>query len=253
MGAELEKEALSNPSRRRIIEVVGGAGKISFSQIKKETNISTGAIYYHLTRLRNFVEVDDKRRYYLNKNGERLYERIVSGYSMQKEQSEPLVLSRYMLTPVVKLLMKNRLITISSIVIIPAAQIVLTHYTQKGLIFFAPVEQRLMSSLLTPVFLSIIPLWLLTKIFTLAFVKENFGEVELLAGVSLSTLPPSLILPLVFFDKTIYQIGAIISITISTLLLASVINLTKGVTLQVALIFSMIIGYLSFMIEFITL
>lgn len=253
MGAELEKEALSNPSRRRIIEVVGGAGKISFSQIKKETNISTGAIYYHLTRLSNFVEVDDKRRYYLNKNGERLYGRIVSGYSMQKEESEPLVLSRYMLTPVVKLLTKNRLITISTIVLIPTIQILLTHYTQKGLIFFAPVEQSLMSSLYTPVLLSIIPLWLLTKIFTLAFIKENFGEVELLAGISLSTLPPSLILPLVFFDKTIYQIGAIMSITISTLLLASVINLTKGVKLQIALIFSMIIGYVSFMIEFITL
>jgi len=253
MGDELEKEALSNPSRRRIIEVIGGAGKVSFSQIKKETNISTGAIYYHLSRLRDFVEVDDKRRYYLNGNGERLYERIVRGYSAQRQEGESTTLSRYTLTPLARLLTRSRKMTIAAMILAPMVQVAIAGYTQKGMIFFAPVEQSLMNSMYTPILLSIAPLWLLTKAFTLAFVKESYGEIELLAGVILSTLPPSLALPLFLFDRILFQVGAILSITVSTMMLASVINITKGIAFQITLVFSMMVGYLSFIIEFVTI
>ncbi|MGQ9780929.1 MAG: DUF7347 domain-containing protein [Nitrososphaeria archaeon] len=252
MGDELEKDVQSNPSRRRIIEVIGGAGKLSFSQIKKETNMSTGAIYYHLSRLQDFVEVDGRRRYHLNSNGEKLYRRIVSGYFVRREGGESTTLSRYMLTPAVRLLTKSRKTAVATMILSPLVQIAMAGYTQKGLIFFAPVEQTLMSSMFTPILLSIIPLWLLTKAFTLAFVKESYGEIELFAGIALSTLPPSLVLPLAFFDRILYQVCAILSITASILILTSVINLTKGISLQVALVFSMIVGYLSFMIELIT-
>jgi hypothetical protein len=253
MGDDIEKEALSNPSRRRIIEVIGSAGKMSFSQIKKETNISTGAIYYHLTRLRDFVEVDEKRRYYLNKNGEKLCQQITSGYSIQKKEGETTSFPRFMLTPLVRNMTKSKTTAIAAIILIPAIEIIISYFAQKSLIFFAPMEQHLMDAVYTPILLSIVPLWLTTKIFTLVFVKENFGEIELLAGVGVSTLPPSLILPLALYNPTIYQIGAVISIIISTILLASTINLVKGVSLQTSIIYSMIIGYISFMIEVIVI
>jgi len=249
MGDDLEKEALSNLSRRRIIEVIGGAGKMSFSQIKKETNISTGAIYYHFTRLRDFVEIDDKRRYYLNKNGERLYQQIAKGYVIQGEEVKNTSFPRFMLIPLLKKLTRNKTTAVSTIILIPVIEIILSFLAQRSLMFFAPVEQHLMDEIYTPILLSIVPLWLVTKIFTLAFVKEAFGELELLAGVSLSTLPPSLVLPLALYNATAYQIGAVISIIVSTILLASAIHLVKGVSLQNSLIYSMIIGYLSFIIE----
>ncbi|MEM3403858.1 MAG: helix-turn-helix domain-containing protein [Nitrososphaeria archaeon] len=251
MGNDLEKEALSNPSRRRIIEVLGGGGKVSFSQIKKETNISTGAIYYHLTKLQDFIEVDEKRRYRLNKNGERLYGKIVTGYSMQREEASSNLLTSLMMVPLVKNVTRSKTTASMTIIIVLIIETTLSHFTQKGLIFFAPLELYFMDPPLTPLLLSIIPLWLITKLFTLVYVKERFGEIELFAGITLSILPSSIITSITLYNQTLYQIGAIFGMTVSTLLLASVINQTKGITLHTALIYSMIIGYTSFIMEFI--
>jgi len=251
MGDDLEKEALSSPSRRRIIEVLGGAGKVSFSQIKRETNISTGAIYYHLTKLRDFIEVDKKRRYSLNKNGEKLYEKIVKGYSTQKEGGDSNLLATLMMTSLVKSVSISKATASITIILILLTETTLAYFTQKGLILFAPLEIYFMSPQLTPLLLSIIPLWLITKLFTLAYVRESFGEIELFAGITMSTLPSSIITSIALYDSALYQIGAIFGITLSTLLLASVISQTKGITLHTALIYSMVIGYTSFIIEFI--
>ncbi|MCP8320910.1 MAG: ArsR family transcriptional regulator, partial [archaeon] len=66
----------NSPARVRILEILGGKGSASFTEIKRETGLSTGSIYYHLYYLKDYVTRDTDRRYALTEKGRRLLEKM---------------------------------------------------------------------------------------------------------------------------------------------------------------------------------
>ncbi len=74
-------EILSNPYRRKIIELLGEKGKASFSELKRHLGASVGTIYYNLDSMREYIEQDVDKKYMLNSTGWKIYEII-------KEESE---------------------------------------------------------------------------------------------------------------------------------------------------------------------
>jgi len=68
-----EYRALDHPARRRIMELLGTRESISFSELRAETGLPVGTLYYHLDVLRGLVTQDSSRRYLLSKEGIKLY------------------------------------------------------------------------------------------------------------------------------------------------------------------------------------
>jgi hypothetical protein len=66
-------KVLSNPHRRRIIEVIGPEGKTSFTELRKDLGMSVGALYHHLDSLGSLITQDDKHKYVLTKQGKQAY------------------------------------------------------------------------------------------------------------------------------------------------------------------------------------
>jgi hypothetical protein len=68
-----EYRALDHPSRRRIVELLGTHDSMAFSELRAETGLPVGTLYYHLDVLRDLVTQDASRRYLLTKEGVKLY------------------------------------------------------------------------------------------------------------------------------------------------------------------------------------
>ncbi|MEM3892544.1 MAG: helix-turn-helix domain-containing protein [Thermofilum sp.] len=64
---------LGNPYKRKIISLLGEKGEVSFTELKNFLATSTGNLYYNLDGLAGFVAKNEKRKYYLTSEGERLY------------------------------------------------------------------------------------------------------------------------------------------------------------------------------------
>ncbi|MEZ0345353.1 MAG: hypothetical protein ABWK01_02220 [Infirmifilum sp.] len=64
---------LSNPVKRRIIEVIAERGATSFTDLKRSLNVSVGALYYSLDGLKEYVTRNSDRRYVLTEKGYLLY------------------------------------------------------------------------------------------------------------------------------------------------------------------------------------
>jgi hypothetical protein len=72
---------LNHPVRKRIIELLGSRGSMSFTEMRSEMNLPVGTLYYHLDVLKGYVLQDEERRYYLSKDGRKLYDMLSSGAS----------------------------------------------------------------------------------------------------------------------------------------------------------------------------
>jgi len=71
-----EYRALDHPARRRIVELLGTHPSMGFSELRGETGLPVGTLYYHLDVLRGLVTQDASRRYRLSREGQRLFETL---------------------------------------------------------------------------------------------------------------------------------------------------------------------------------
>lgn len=76
---------LNHPVRKRIIELLGSRERMSFTEMRSEMNLPVGTLYYHLDVLKEYVLQDEERRYYLSKDGRKLYDMLTSGASSSFE------------------------------------------------------------------------------------------------------------------------------------------------------------------------
>lgn len=77
MGTNLNLDTiysiLGNPHKRRIILFLGEKGKAGFTELRRELKMSVGNLYYNLDGLSSLIEKDERRKYYLNDLGKRIY------------------------------------------------------------------------------------------------------------------------------------------------------------------------------------
>lgn len=80
---------LGNPIKRRIVEILAERGAVSFTELKRNLNLSVGALYYNLDGLKDFVTKDEVRRYVLTEKGLKLYRAMKEGDEAIKRALEP--------------------------------------------------------------------------------------------------------------------------------------------------------------------
>ena len=64
---------LGHPVRRKIIQLLGEEGGVSFTKLKSSIDVSVGTLYYNLGLLEDFVSQRGDRRYVLTRKGELTY------------------------------------------------------------------------------------------------------------------------------------------------------------------------------------
>ncbi|MEM4700259.1 MAG: helix-turn-helix domain-containing protein [Candidatus Nezhaarchaeales archaeon] len=72
-------QALSNPHRRRIIQLLGSRGPLPFSELKRSLRISVGALYHNLDQLKPLVFQLSDKRYALTERGMAAYDLLKRG------------------------------------------------------------------------------------------------------------------------------------------------------------------------------
>jgi DNA-binding transcriptional ArsR family regulator len=70
---EKEVRLVGHPARRRIVELLGEREKMSLTELRAETSLAVGTVYYHLDVLRDLVVQDVDRKYLLNKQGKKIF------------------------------------------------------------------------------------------------------------------------------------------------------------------------------------
>lgn len=70
---------LGNPVKRRIVEIIAERGAVSFTELKRNLNLSVGALYYNLDGLKDFIAKDENRRYVLTEKGLLLFRAMKEG------------------------------------------------------------------------------------------------------------------------------------------------------------------------------
>src|SRR3989442_13053121 len=61
--------ALANPTRRQIVQILKEKGKAGFKELHDTMKISVGALYHHLDSLEGFVAQGADRKYMLTHDG----------------------------------------------------------------------------------------------------------------------------------------------------------------------------------------
>ena len=84
-----EYRALDHPSRRRIVELLGTRDSMAFSELRSETGLPVGTLYYHLDVLRGLVTQDGSRRYLLSKEGIKLYSSLAEREGLPRPRVSP--------------------------------------------------------------------------------------------------------------------------------------------------------------------
>ena len=75
---------LGNPYKRKILLLLGERGEASFTELKRHLNTSTGNLYYNLDGLSGFVAKNEKKKYCLTSEGQKLYRFLVENEARLK-------------------------------------------------------------------------------------------------------------------------------------------------------------------------
>jgi DNA-binding transcriptional ArsR family regulator len=70
---------LRDPTRRKIIEILGSQEKIGFKELREALGLGVGTVYYHLDMLSDFITQDKSRKYSLNDRGQLLHRALKDG------------------------------------------------------------------------------------------------------------------------------------------------------------------------------
>ncbi|MCP8309882.1 MAG: ArsR family transcriptional regulator [Candidatus Methylarchaceae archaeon HK01M] len=235
----------ANPARVRILEIIGGEGSASFTEIKRKTSLSTGSIYYHLSYLRDYITRDSNRRYILTEKGRRLLKKLGMRVMVKDQGSFVLKsLSIITLASIFKRATYSRGRAIAVTISTLALGSFVCLYSNLNH-FLLSVPSKL---IMNPILSTFLTGWLLT--FVLAELYSAIttgikvgGEVELATTIALSFIPLY-----IYSSITHLQISNIILVPMqiwSAILLAGGLNISKGVRLTHSFIFSLIILYLS--------
>jgi hypothetical protein len=59
--------------RQKLLELIGKKGPITIKELKQETEMSTGSLYHHLSKLNEYVVQDEQKRYLLSAKGQEAF------------------------------------------------------------------------------------------------------------------------------------------------------------------------------------
>jgi hypothetical protein len=260
--------ALANPIRRQIVQILKEKGKAGFKELHDTLKISVGALYHHLDSLEGFVAQEADRKYVLTDNGRAAInafsvgeERIIANVA-QAPTAESRIgfLSREILfgRTVLNYLSQEpmRSFPIAAMILAIGGAISFTTNLEPILLFYLNPTQGVAKTW----FLFLFPLgWFITfvvaDIMCSLFYHRRGGELSLINGTAFAMLPlllvPGLILlvqPIsaVIQSATAFTILLQVGVQVWVIcLLSSAISISKGLKMEKTALISLAVMYLN--------
>ncbi len=260
--------ALSNPVRRRIIQILKEKGKAGFNELHDTLKIGVGALYHHLDNLEGLVGQGADKKYFLTDQGRTAINALSIGEEkiITNSSQGPAVESRIGFI-YRELLFGRTLMNYLNQDPVRSLPIALIVLVLGGLISFRTNLEPILLFYLNPTpgieqawFLFLFPLgWFITfgvaDLLCYLFFHRSGGELSLLNGTALAMLPllvvPGLILLAEPFSA-ILQSATTLTILIQVAvqvwvvcLLSSAISIAKGLRMERTALVSLALMYLN--------
>jgi DNA-binding transcriptional ArsR family regulator len=262
-------KALGHPYRKRIIEIIGGEGKSSFTELRDNLKISVGALYHHIDTLGDLITKDDQHKYILTERGKLAYEFLKSGgeqlssISLAALQKPKGAWTNFLAGfqrafPLRRLFLRIsakpfQYLPITATIIALGAWIAARAGLEFTLIF--PDSQTIVSSTLIATYfvVSWLILFGLCDLLATFLFKRRGGNLSLLVGSSFSLLPLILFSGLWYLMKifglsliqTAVPVLLILFQALTIGIMSAAISLSKGVRTEKAALVSFIVTYIN--------
>ncbi len=185
---------LKDPTRRKIIEILGVQEKIGFKELREALGLGVGTVYYHLDMLSDFLEQDKQRKYRLNDKGQVLY-RVLKEGSLPASLGISETLSHRLgkwlfLSPVFALTSKPlRFLPISLAVLILGAFGASLARLEPALFFYFQYSTHNPSSITVLFIFNWVGLFLFAETLAYAFFKRVGNDLQLFTCLGLAATP----------------------------------------------------------------
>lgn len=259
---------LRDPTRRKIIEILGNQEKIGFKELKETLGLGVGTVYYHLDMLSDFITQDKQRKYRLNDRGRALYRILKEGNipaTLEISETFSHRLGRWLfLSPVfAKTVKPLRFLPFSLVILLLGAYGSAYAKLDPALFFYFPYSFRSFTTIALLFVFNWLGLFLFAEFFSFLLYKRVGNELQLLACIGIAAIPMAaypyiyLTIPTVLSNldamalNTIMQ-GILMVLQIWSLLLVSAaFCFGKGLRLDKAIIISLTAVYINMTVLFI--
>jgi DNA-binding transcriptional ArsR family regulator len=262
---------LKDPTRRKIVEILGEQEKIGFKELRETLGLGVGTVYYHLDMLSDFIEQDKQRKYRLNARGQMLY-RVLKDGSVPASLGISETLSHrtakwLFLSPLFALTVKPlKFLPISAAILVLGAFGASVAGLEPALFFYFEYSIRSPTSIMVLFIFNWVGLFLFTEALSYTFFKRVGNDLQLFTCVGLAALPmavfpyiymavPNLLETLNIYEweliKTVRDTILVIFQIWSILLVSAAVCHGKGLRLDKGIIISLTALYLNIAILFI--
>ncbi|MEM2281300.1 MAG: winged helix-turn-helix domain-containing protein [Candidatus Bathyarchaeia archaeon] len=256
---------LKDPTRRKIIEILGSQEKIGFKELRETLGVGVGTVYYHLDMLSDFIEQDKQRKYRLNFRGQMLYRVLKDGNvpaSLAISETLSHQAAKWLfLSPIFALTAKPyKLLPVSVAMFLLGAFGSSIAKLEPVLFFYFEGSMRSPTSIGVLFTLNWIGLFLFTEALTIALFRRVGNDMQLFTCIGLAALPLA-VYPYIYVSiptvlevlnvyslelaKTVRDITLVVLQIWSILLVSAAVCHGKGLRLDKGIIISLTATYIN--------
>jgi len=256
---------LKDPTRRKIIEILGAQDKIGFKELRETLGVGVGTVYYHLDMLSDFIEQDKQRKYRLNAKGQMLY-RVLKEGSVPTSLGVSETLSHravkwLFLSPIFAITAKPyRFLPVSAAVLVLGALGAARARLEPALLFFFEYSTRNPTSIAVLFIFNWIGLFLFTEALTISLFRRVGSDMQLFTCIGLAALPmavypyiymfvPPMLEALAIYNwelvKALRDAVLVVFQVWSILLISTAVCYGKGLRLDKGIIISLTVTYIN--------
>jgi DNA-binding transcriptional ArsR family regulator len=253
---------LRDPTRRKIIEILGTQEKIGFKEIREVLGLGVGTVYYHLDMLSSFLEQDKQRKYKLNERGKMLYRTLKEGnipptLGISGAFSHQLVRWLFLSPIFAKTANPFKLLPISVAILFIGALGAAYAEMDSALFFYFPYSTYSFVGIMILHFLSWVGLFLFAELFIYLLYRRIGNDLQLFTCTGIASFPIAvfpyiyLVIPAIFPNLSVAALDMATELTLiilqiwSLLLVSSAFCFGKGIRLDKAIIVSLTVMYLN--------
>jgi DNA-binding transcriptional ArsR family regulator len=249
---------LRDPTRRKIIEILGKQEKIGFKELKQVLGLGVGTVYYHLDMLSDYLAQDKQRKYRLNDRGRLLHKSLKEGgipSALQMGETFSHRLAKWLfLAPVfAKTVQPLKMLPLALIILISGALGSAFAASQSLLLFYSPFTDYQFETTALLYLFNWISLFFFSDIVVYLFFRRSGGDLQLFVCLGIASFPIALF-PFIYMFLS-YEIARyflfILSIW-SVMLLSSAYSFSKGLRLDKSIVISLLVLYLNTVILLVT-
>jgi len=243
---------LRDPSRRKIIEMLGELGKIGFKELKQTLGLGVGTVYYHLDMLSDYITQDKQRKYKLNDKGRFLYKSLKAGdmrpstLNISEALSHRLAKWLFLVPLFSRTTQPLKLLPLALLVLIFGALGSAFASSQSLLFFYSPFSNYRFETTAMLYLFNWVSLFFFSDLVIYLALKRVGGDLQLFVSVGLASLPTA-IFPYIYMFLSYEAARYFLLVTIiwSVMLLSSGYSFSKGLRLDRSIVLSLLVLYLN--------